>query len=677
MAQVEVQRSVTATNIVKEAQPNANVQASSPLADLTWRNDGADVQAAFQLGSFPSAYSYYALLGAYLKVTSDSASVFSIGGKTWSLGSYDPATLTWNTKPSPVGTSDWETISKAKGSKKTFSVGLQSTDKVGARRLANAAGVLFTVGPIEGTGSAFFYTQLASSSDDRPAVVFVVDDSITVTSQVVQQNSPTGGAVNPHTDTTFSWKFSVSDVYYCAGSFSQASATFYWKLSTAGSYTAVAASGSTRSVTIPAETFPSGTIQWYVTATDNRGTTTSTPVYSFSTGDATSYAYPASPISAIVDGSQPIEFSWTVENAYGSEPSRSQIAYSEDLSSWTTLATITNSDLSYTVAADTLPAGTLYWRVRARNQDAVYGPWSSAATIQNIAAPAAPSVLVDSAPFATITWSANDQQAFRIQIDGVLLGTFFGSQKSYQLQSYLEPGEHEAAVAVQNVYGLWSEYGETAFEVVNYSGTATVTLSADFGVDAALTWSTTASSASQKGYYIYRDDVLIGQTNETSWTDRLVLGTHSYSVVLRISNGQYIKSNTVTGAMSTDETLISAVNGDSWLSLRLSEYSAGEQDFSFSRTYSLRHITAARLPFLELSPYFDGSGSYNAAFSDETAARTFEELRGQVVILKSRRGNVVVGLLAQLEKRVGDFYTAFSFSIQRIHWEGLNNDANS
>lgn len=677
MAEVQVSRSITGTNRVNEAQPNNIAQITNPLVNLSWFNNGSDVQAAFQMGSFPSAYLYNALLGAYLKITSDSASVFNIGAKVWSLTTYDPTTLSWNTKPSPYEASDWETISKAKGSKKTFSIGLATTDKVKARRLATGYGVLLTVGPIEGSGSAYFYTQGASDAGDRPEVVFTVDDSITVTSQVVQQNSPTGGAIDPHTDTVFAWKFAFSGQYYCAGSFTQQSATLYWKLSTDANYTAVAASGSTKSVTIPAETFPSGTIQWYVTATDNRGTTTSTPVYSFSTGDATSYAYPESPVSEIVDGSQPITFSWTVENAYGSQPSRSQLAYSEDMSTWTTLTTVSGSGLSYSVPANTLPAGTLYWRVRARNQDAVYGPWSAAATIQNIAAPSAPSVLVNAAPFATITWSANDQQAFRILVDGELIGTFFGSEKRYQLESYLEPGEHEASVAVQNIYGLWSAYGSTSFETVGYTGTRTVTLDAAFGVDAALSWSTTAAAGAQEGYYVYRDGVLIGKTNDTSWLDRLALGTHSYYVVLRISGDRYIKSNTVTGALSTEETLISAVNGESWLALRLSEFSSSEQGFSFSRSYSLRHITAAKLPYLETSPYEDGTGSYSTAFSDEAAATSFEDLRGQVVIMKSRRGNVLVGILAQVEKHVGDFFTTYSFSIQRIHWEGLAYGQNS
>ena len=72
---------------------------------------------------------------------------------------------------------------------------------------------------------------------------------------------------------------------------------------------------------------------------------------------------------------------------------------------------------------------------------------------------------------------------------------------------------------------------------------------------------------------------------------------------------------------------------------------------------------------LELSEFEDVSGSYNCAFKDLASAAAFEALQGQVVILKSRGGKVLIGLLSPLESRYTDFYISYTFSVQAIDWE--------
>ena len=45
------------------------------------------------------------------------------------------------------------------------------------------------------------------------------------------------------------------------------------------------------------------------------------------------------------------------------------------------------------------------------------------------------------------------------------------------------------------------------------------------------------------------------------------------------------------------------------------------------------------------------------------------KLKGQTVVIKSRKENVIVGALTSLNKRVLKFYTAYTFTIQAIEWE--------
>ena len=105
------------------------------------------------------------------------------------------------------------------------------------------------------------------------------------------------------------------------------------------------------------------------------------------------------------------------------------------------------------------------------------------------------------------------------------------------------------------------------------------------------------------------------------------------------------------------------------MQLRLSESSSNSQSYNWSRTVSRIHVAGTKFPVLETSPFEDLSGSYNCAFWDETEARRLEALHGQIVILKSRGNHVLIGVLDQLSKRVKRNYSAYTFSIQQIHWE--------
>lgn len=179
-----------------------------------------------------------------------------------------------------------------------------------------------------------------------------------------------------------------------------------------------------------------------------------------------------------------------------------------------------------------------------------------------------------------------------------------------------------------------------------------------------------------EGFQVYRDGVRIGRTSAREFVDRMALGEHSWQVLARLPDGYYTRSNTVTGTVSVREPVIAAANGSGeWLRLRLSDRSTTVQDFSSERTVSLRHFAGAEYPVLEMAPFKDRSGRYDVSFLDPAEAAAFEALFGQVVILKSRRGNVIVGPLASLGKAESDFYTSFTFTIQQIHWEENADDS--
>lgn len=389
---------------------------------------------------------------------------------------------------------------------------------------------------------------------------------------------------------------------------------------------------------------------------------------SFSTADAETSATPIQPADVLIDNAEDITFSWETKNRYGNSAASSELQYSTDGVNWQTFASVPGPRTSFSAAASVFPVGRCLWRVRSYNLDNVAGAWSSPAQFILIGAPTIDGVNILPVPFASIAWQATGQQAYEVIVDGESQGILFGEGQSFTCESYLEDGEHTIGVRVQNTFGLWSETEERMFTVTNMPGTE-ITLRAGFDRDAQLSWET---ESAQPQFAVYRDGERIAATEETSYTDILALGEHSYYVINVLPDGYYTKSNVVTGTMSTEVTLIGAAqNHAGWLELRLTANDPDEQIFSYQRTGSLRHFTGAKLPVLELSKFVDGSGTYDVAFTDEEDIRAFEALKGQVVIIKSRGGNVVVGPMLQLQKRVGDFFTVFDFTVQRIDWEGL------
>lgn len=89
-----------------------------------------------------------------------------------------------------------------------------------------------------------------------------------------------------------------------------------------------------------------------------------------------STATPTAPKNTTVDGTLPINFAWSVSGSYGDQV-RAELQYSTDNAAWVNLATITGSAKSWTAPKLTFPGGTIYWRVRVRNDFGVDGPWSS------------------------------------------------------------------------------------------------------------------------------------------------------------------------------------------------------------------------------------------------------------------------------------------------------------
>lgn len=411
-----------------------------------------------------------------------------------------------------------------------------------------------------------------------------------------------------------------------------------------------------------------------MSATDTENTTTQTEVFSFSTAAGTATARCVAPVDSVEDGSAPITFRWSLSSTDGQTPSRIRSSWRKTSDPdaqayWHELFDTTTITNTFTATAGTFPAGGITWEIQVWNVDGVDGNSDSAEFI-SVAAPDAPEGLgATEVPYTTISWQSAEQQAYEISIDGKIVKRAFGvGVYSLKVSEPLSEGNHVISVRVQGQYGFWSQPSEITITVAGARSHGVIT--GEFGVDAVLTH----SYHQDKKIMWYRDGVLIGTSFGSSesgavFIDRNVLGEHSYFARYMWNNEEdYDQSNTISGAMDTCKTLIAPYDGSSdWIELKLSENSANEEGFSWSKMNATQRVKGAVYPMLETSDFESLSATYNCSFPDLESMKRFEALKGKVVILKSRGDNVVVGMLSQMSKRAKNFFVTYSFTIQQIH----------
>ena len=498
----------------------------------------------------------------------------------------------------------------------------------------------------------------------------------TVRTQITPQDSPSSGYTDPRYPITISWYLANA----ANDDFDQSSAALHWRISGSETWTDITFTGNTKTVTFPANTFPvAATIEWYLEGTDRGGYTSQTQIFSFSTAASTAYAVCIAPVGRVEDGTKAITFTWSLQNDDGTEPTRIMLQWKYDVEAaaeWKTILDTAVYTTEYTVPEEFFSAGNVEWKISAWNRDNVQGPENLASFICMLAPDAPVGVRATAVPRTTVSWQSSGQEAYEITIDGRVEVKEYGpGVYKWQREEPLEDGEHVITVRVQGVYGLWSNLATTTIFVVNAPAT-TISLSGEFSADALLTWEY-GSAVSNPEPNVYRDGVRIAALKDVlTYTDRFVLGEHDYFVTIWHDDGNYTKSNVVRGTMECVEALIGATDGGEWVALKLTDNSDSTENFQWSRVFAMHSIRGARYPILELGEREDLSGTYICAFSDMAEAKKLEALQGKQVVLKSRRENVMIGVMTSLQKTVRHFFNSYSFTLQQIFWEDLYHDPN-
>ncbi len=451
----------------------------------------------------------------------------------------------------------------------------------------------------------------------------------------------------------------------------QTSAIFEWRESAStlpANYHQVNATindDGTASVTIPAATFPTGSIQWRIMAGGNNGSITTTDWHTSSTDDVTATAVPLSPVGVLVDSSTPVTFRWRHVIASGTEATGALLKISDDGTTFRSLATITDAADSYTAPAGTLGTGTKYWYVISRNSSLVYGTRSDTVQFVAIGAPDAPAVTILTAtPRPTVSWSADGQQAYQVEIGSVVKsGTLFGQTRQFQSPVYLTNGTYTARVRVQNEYGLWSPWGTAAFPVTNVPG-GSISLTATGSEEVRLSW----TKGSFDFYIVYRNDVPIAKVTSPGYTDALSLGTVRYQVRGCYSDSAYYSlSNTLYRSVGTGgKVLLYDVEEAEWLHFLYDPSAHRSTSLSLTQDIQYVQLSGHTYPVAERSEFQRRAVQISCACANAEERNALRALLGHLTCCKTPEGLMVVGYPASISERSDDFFSTYSFTLEQI-----------
>lgn len=519
----------------------------------------------------------------------------------------------------------------------------------------------------EGYGNEYhdtmYYPAMETPYGSHKPYLQLTLDTADLVGLVLASRAPTSGFVDRTKPAIFRWSVQADGV--CIGEVAQTSAVFRWRQGASGTVHEISC-GTANSCTVPANTFPgTNELQWQVTVTANTGKSVTSDWYTLTTADAACSAEIESPDSVILDGSAANTFAWRHIIATGTQPTGYDLQKSTDGVSWTALRSETNTAaVSTVIPADTLPAGTLYWRVRTYNADGTAGSWSDAAQVIVIAPPAQPGVTVqEESPRPVLQWTSTGQQGYEVEIGDYRSGTVFGPDQRWRCPEILPDGQYVARVRVVNTYGLWSDWGSTPLTVSHTAGAA-ITLQVSAGHRAELSWST---SGTYDRYIVLRDGKPIARVKARSYTDHKSMGAVAYQVMGLPAEGyNYGRSNDVTCEISAGTLMLCDLDAGEWHALSLSDQQHRQFTESLTQTVTRVSLAGRAYPVAEKTPWHDRSISITWAHSDPLLLAKYDALEGKAVCVKTPGGRMICGILDSLQRTEGVFYTAYSATVWQL-----------
>ncbi len=380
--------------------------------------------------------------------------------------------------------------------------------------------------------------------------------------------------------------------------------------------------------------------------------------------DSVPIATPKSPLKRFVVPSEDTLFAWDFANAVGGVQKSYIIEVSSDATTWSALSSGTTDETSVVVPANTLQTTDRYWRVKVVSEYDVESEWSAVVEIMIVAAPICSIGAVVETARPEVSWTSDLQQAFQVKFGSIDSGTVYGTQKSYKCPAYLPDGEYTISVRTQSSIGLWSRWSEQTITVENTPGTDII-LSVYASHHARLSW----TGGDGGVFYVLRDGVPIVKTEETSFTDELAIGRHTYQVLEQLADDDYTLSNERTVILRAPCAMITPVSVVAWQSLKYSLEQSPTVGESHSGTAVLVHYVGRKYPVAETSEFEDSTLTFDVAFKTQDDEKSFQALIGQIVCYKNKLGRMIIGLLSGISVESDRWYSKCSCTISATDFQ--------
>lgn len=505
-------------------------------------------------------------------------------------------------------------------------------------------------------------------------IVIVANSGVTTETQwyemkVSQPNifrgSPSSGFVPKYQDSIFTWDLASLSPYGVI-SIPQKNGIFRYRENESAAISEISV-GSDKSITVPAGTFLTDSIQWQSQGETEDGAVCTSFWYSITTEEPLSSASIVSPKNTVIDGAAVQTFRWDHLISTGTAPTAFDLQANVDDQGWKDVVSQETSNTYVNIDPYTFPAGELYWRVRTYNTDKRVGDWSAEEKVIVLSAPDTPKIaIVRSAPKFSIRWDQTGQEAFEIAIDGKRIARKFGRESNYTHSDYLDPGSYVVSVRIQNRFMLWSDWSSADLVISNVES-APISLS--LSANGSLSW---GSSERFDGYIIYRNGEKIAKTSGNTYTDQFAIGKSSYRVRgINETTGFFTMSNVVDTVVNVPFLMIADVNDPVWQPLKYATGVIRSSSFEGAPSVTYLHYVGNELPHAEIGEAVSKTYQLNTAFkaSDLAAAQAFEGLLGKLVCVKEPGGERYVGVLDNISKETNRFYREYIASITLVHWE--------
>lgn len=482
-------------------------------------------------------------------------------------------------------------------------------------------------------------------ANNRPYLSVILDDP-----DIKINPNPSGGLVDEKKENIFSWDFDTNSIGG-KSALTVKSSTIEWKNGVDGEVQTVKLQDNAESYTFPANTFPdTSDLLWRVTLDFNEGYQAIGDWITLSTIDKKPSAGNLYPKSVYIDGSIENKFKWDYLVDTGSTQYGASLEYSQNNGvNWETLGTVNGSNTYYNVSANTLPAGSILWRVQVTNSDGEKSDWSENAAIVVRSAPVAPILSVkDNSPRPTINWQAIGQESYQVIAGDYDSGEIYGTEKSYKIPIYLSDGNVEIRVRIKNAFGIWSDWSKVNTNIVNVN-IGNIRLNAKSKkYNIILNW-TYEGQENAKLYYVYRDGDLIAKTIETVYIDNTAYGVHSYFV--RGTRGDYYTiSNSVDAKLEINTACIAVYGVWDWIDLQIRRGSMPSLTTQYSGNISYQHFVGRTLPVAEIGDEIDISWSFSFSAIKKDDLRKMDSLFKKLVVYKDPRDGVCIGIMDTQQK---------------------------